>query len=104
MGEGGGGVRKGGGGGGKRKGGGREESTHIHVHSIHNNILLYLLDSLNEFEEDTGDLSLLSPGHGALVEAAMLSIQGKHSRHLHPQDLSPTTLTMLQWVVSGDSG
>jgi hypothetical protein len=32
------------------------------------------------------------------VEAAVLSIQGKHPRHLHPQGLSPTTPTMLQWV------
>ena len=59
-------------------------------------LLLYLLDSLNKLEEYTGDLSLLSPGHGALVETAMLSVQGKHSRHLYPQGLSPTTLTMLQ--------
>ena len=56
---------------------------------------MHLLDSLNELEEDTGDLSPLRPGHGALVEATMLSIQGKYPRHLHPQCLTTTTLTML---------
>lgn len=55
----------------------------------------HLLDSLDELEEDTGDLSLFRPGHGTLVEAPMLSRQGKHSRHLHPQCFTSTTFPSL---------
>ena len=82
--------------------GGKEEPQLLQVR--HDPVVLCLqavLDTFNVLEEDSGDVSLLGAGHGALLEAAVLCRQGKHTCDLHTQAL---TTTPLAGVLGGERG
>ena len=82
--------------------GGKEEPQLLEI--WHHTVVLCLqavLDALDVLQEDSGHVTSLCSGHGALLEAAVFCRQGKHTCDLYTQALTAATLT---GVLGGEKG